>query len=158
MLLDGCQDFISGDEVTLQAYFDEKIDIHHIFPKKFCIGKGIDQKQYDCIINKTAISSKSNKVIGGNAPSDYLEKIKRKADIPRVQLQDYLESHAINIKTLESNDFDAFFCHREAELLDRIERAMGKKVEREKTADEYDFDDQEDSDYENDYENAQLYR
>ncbi len=148
LLLDGCQDFISGDEITLQAYFDEKIDIHHIFPKKFCISKGIVQKEYDCIINKTAISSRSNKIIGGNAPVDYLEKIQKKADISRDQLKDYLISHAIEIKTLESNDFDAFFKHRESELLDRIERAMGKRVQREHGSDDYVYDDSEITEYE----------
>lgn len=139
LILDGCKDFMSGDEITLQAYFDEKIDIHHIFPKKFCADNGINAKHYDCIINKTAISSRTNKIIGGNAPSDYLEKIKRKADISQEQLKKFLASHAISVDDLESNDFDAFFAKREKELLDRIETAMGKKVQREIVVEE-DFD------------------
>lgn len=140
LILDGCKDFMSGDEITLQAYFDEKIDIHHIFPKKFCSEKGVDAKRCDCIINKTAISSRTNKIIGGNAPSEYLEKIKRRADIGREQLEDYLRSHAIPVDALEADDFDAFFARRETALLDRIEQAMGKKVQREIVVEE-DFED-----------------
>ena len=141
LILDGCKDFMSGDEMTLQAYFDEKIDIHHIFPKKFCIDKGIERKRYDCIINKTAISSRTNKIIGGNAPSDYLAKLKKRADISQEQLEGYLNSHAIPAESLLSDDFYAFFEAREKELLDRIEKAMGKKVQREYVLDEDDYDD-----------------
>lgn len=32
LLRDGCQDFRSGDPIDERMYFDEKIDIHHIFP------------------------------------------------------------------------------------------------------------------------------
>ena len=31
-----CQDFISGEEMDFTLYKDEKIDIHHIFPKDYC--------------------------------------------------------------------------------------------------------------------------
>ena len=141
LLLDGCQDFISGDELKLQSDFDEKIDIHHIFPKKFCIEKRISPERYDCIINKTAISSRTNRIIGGNAPSDYLERIRKKADISHDQLEIYLQSHAIQIEALKADDFEIFFQHRETELLDRIEKAMGKRVQREHVSDNGVYDD-----------------
>ena len=150
LILDGCKDFMSSDEITLQAYFDEKIDIHHIFPKKFCIAKGISSKRYDCIINKTAISSKSNKIIGGKAPSDYLAKIRVRADIDREQLKEHLRSHAISMPPLEANDFDAFFADRENKLLDRIEMAMGKAVQREYVVDENEENDEGDIEIDDD--------
>lgn len=31
----GC-DFVNGDPVDIQTYFDQAIDIHHIFPKAYC--------------------------------------------------------------------------------------------------------------------------
>lgn len=130
LLLDGSRDFLNGDEITLQAYFDEKIDIHHIFPQRFCRIQGIDRKRYDCIVNKTAISARTNRIIGGNAPSEYLEKLKKRGDLSREALEQNLKSHAIDMKSLEADDFEAFFEIRERELLDRIEKAMGKKVQR----------------------------
>lgn len=85
------------------------------------------------------------KIIGGNAPGSYLEKIKRRADISDGQLDAYLKSHAIQMATLEADDFDDFFNRRESELLDRIEKAMGKRVQR-GHADEEDLYDDPDID------------
>jgi len=48
------------------------IDIHHIFPKQWCQERGLKVADYDSIINKTPISYKANRMIGGNAPSHYL--------------------------------------------------------------------------------------
>jgi len=67
LIKDGVLDFRTGEEITLQMYFDDKIDIHHIFPQKYCKENGIDPKRCDCVINKTAISAKTNRIIGGNA-------------------------------------------------------------------------------------------
>ena len=56
---------------------EEKIDIHHIFPRKWCEEQlpPIPPRVYDSIVNKTAISYKANRKIGGKAPSDYLKQI-----------------------------------------------------------------------------------
>ena len=52
---------LDADEVAL--------DIHHIFPRSWCEKKGISRDEYDCILNKTPISYKANRKIGGDAPS-----------------------------------------------------------------------------------------
>jgi hypothetical protein len=53
----GCQDFKSGDPVNINRYFDEDIDIHHIFPVDWCERRGnVERDVYNGIINKTAIS------------------------------------------------------------------------------------------------------
>ncbi|MCF8025685.1 MAG: DUF262 domain-containing protein [Desulfobacteraceae bacterium] len=143
LLVEGCKDFLSGDEITLQTYFDEKIDIHHIFPKKFCVDKGIDPKQYDCIVNKTAIAARTNKIIGGNPPKEYLEKIKKRGELTTQQIEDYLNSHAINPESLYNNNFDTFFKKREEALLGRIENAMGKIIQRDQQQAAENIDDYE---------------
>lgn len=33
LMRDGCQDFRPGDPIDLQLYFEDRIDIHHIFPQ-----------------------------------------------------------------------------------------------------------------------------
>ena len=48
---------------------DVKLDIHHIFPKKWCEGQKIPRQTFNSIVNKTAISYKANRMIGGSAPS-----------------------------------------------------------------------------------------
>ena len=52
-----------------------KVDIHHIFPRAWCEDNGIGPKKYNSILNKTPISYKANRMIGGKAPSDYLKQI-----------------------------------------------------------------------------------
>lgn len=51
------------------------IDIHHIFPRAWCEGQGIPPRVFNSIVNKTPISYKANRMIGGKAPSKYLQQI-----------------------------------------------------------------------------------
>ncbi len=131
LIKDGCYDFMTGEEITIQHYFDENIDIHHIFPRIICKDKDIDNNKCDCIINKTALSARTNRIIGGNAPSVYLARIKKSAGIDDQRMVDILASHVIEPEALYTDDFETFFNNREQELIDRIEKAMGKKVQRE---------------------------
>jgi len=126
LMHDGGLDFRTGDAIDVQTYFNENIDIHHIFPQKWCRTNSIDRRRYDCIVNKTAISAKTNQIIGGNAPSVYLAKVEKGAGITPERMDQILTSHVIDPKPLRLNDFDAFFAAREKALLQRIETAMGK--------------------------------
>src|SRR5262249_37439754 len=71
----GCRDFIHGDGVELMTFFNRKIDVHHIFPQKWCKLHKIDRKVYDSIVNKTPLSKESNIAVSGDAPSVYLKRI-----------------------------------------------------------------------------------
>src|SRR5690606_28375296 len=104
---------------------DVKLDIHHIFPKKWCEARDMPARAYDSIINKTAISYKANRMIGGSAPSEYLAHIQRHT---QVQLSDdemdaILRSHAIDPALLRADSFAAFYKARKAALLVLVERA-----------------------------------
>ncbi len=108
---------------------DERgIDIHHIFPRKWCEDRKISPRIYNSIINKTAISLKANRKIGGNAPSLYLRQIQEAAS---VKLDDagmnaILETHLIRPDLLRADDFKEFFAARKDALVRLIENAMGK--------------------------------
>ncbi len=130
LLQHGGLDFRTGDPIDVQMYFDDKIDIHHIFPQDWCKKNGIDQKRCDSIVNKTALASKTNRMIGGNAPSFYLARIQKSAGIDDKRMGSILLSHLIDPKSLGSDDFESFFKAREASLLNRIEEAMGKRIVR----------------------------
>ncbi len=131
LMRDGCQDFRTGDPIDVQLYFDDRIDIHHIFPQDWCKRNGIDARRYDSIINKTPLAARTNRIISNNAPNDYLTRIQRSVGIVDAQIDRILKSHLIDPVTLRTNDFEAFFQSRESALLDRIERAMGKPIMRE---------------------------
>ena len=107
-----------------------KLDIHHIFPKARCETKGIAPKRYDSILNKTPISYKANRMIGGKAPSEYLTQLQSHKS---VQLDDrgmdsILASHCLDPSPLRGNDFDKFIETRRRLLVDRISVVMGKQV------------------------------
>lgn len=128
LLRDGCQEFRTGDAITVQMYFDDKLDIHHIFPQAWCRTNGIDPKHCDSIVNKTAIAAKTNRMIGGNAPDAYLPRLEKRADISEDRMNEILVSHVIDFSALRSNNFDEFFEARKQALLERIENAMGKQI------------------------------
>jgi hypothetical protein len=128
LLRDGGRDFRTGFSIDAQIYDDENIDIHHIFPKAWCKQQGIEPSRYDSVVNKTPLSAKTNRIIGGNAPSTYLARLQKSADISDERMGELLESHVIEPARLRSDDFKGFFEARELALLQRIEKAMGKKI------------------------------
>ncbi|MBD1902877.1 DUF262 domain-containing protein [Trichocoleus sp. DQ-A3] len=131
LLRDGGCDFFTSYPIDTLMEFNESIDIHHIFPRHWCHHNGIAAEVYDCAINKTPLSAKTNKMIGGKAPSIYLTDIEKKSDILEDNLNEILRSHVIDPASLRTDNFDAFFQARKNALLDRIEKAMGKPILRE---------------------------
>ena len=75
LMREGAKDFRSGQGYDLTVFFDEGVDIHHIFPQDWCETQKIDVKIYDTVINKTPLSYRTNRIIGGVAPSKYLAKL-----------------------------------------------------------------------------------
>lgn len=130
LMRDGGQDFRTGERIDSQLYFEDAVDIHHIFPKQCCKRFGIDDKRCNSIINKTPISAKTNRMIGGNDPSKYLGRLQKNAEIPDDRMDEILTSHCIAPNTLRDDDFNCFFEHRENALISKIEYATGKVVAR----------------------------
>lgn len=108
----GAKDFRSGQECSHTVFFDEAIDIHHIFPKAWCTANGKDQSEFDSIVNKTPLSSKTNRIIGGAAPSIYLNKLEQGdvdfEGIPRAKLDEYLKTHLIAPDLLHADNCEDF--------------------------------------------------
>lgn len=124
----GCKDFISGDSIQQTTYFDEKIDIHHIFPANYCKQQNLPINFWNSVINKTPLSARTNRILGGKAPSNYLERIVTAHHVNATALNDHLQSHLIDPSNLLADDFGKFIIDRAKALLDLIEEAMGKKV------------------------------
>ncbi len=129
---EGAEDFFWKARMVDLDRNDKGIDIHHIFPRKWCEEQHpkIPPKIFNSIINKTAISYRANRKIGGKAPSLYLEQLQ--AD-KAVQLSDsamdaILRTHLIEPKHLRSDNFAEFFSARRSALLSLIEGAMGKQA------------------------------
>lgn len=107
---------------------ERPLDIHHIFPRAWCENHAIPRKTYDTIVNKTPISTKTNQMIGGVAPSTYLRRLQEhpQVGISDAEIDQILESHCIPPQYLRADDFDMFYRERKKALLKLIETAMGK--------------------------------
>ncbi|AKB55384.1 hypothetical protein A9239_12605 [Methanosarcina sp. A14] len=128
LMRDGGIDFRTGEPIDIQTYYEDNIDIHHIFPQDWCKNHGISQDEYNSIINKTPLSAKTNRIIGGSAPSFYVEKIQKTAGIDEFRMNEILSSHVIEPSLIRNDDFNKFFETRKKAILKRIEKAMGKPV------------------------------
>ena len=131
LMRDGCRDFRTGEPIEAQSFFDDMIDIHHIFPERWAKEKHIEPTTYNSVINKTAISARTNRKIGGRAPSEYLPAVERAADIDRARMDEILVSHCIAPDTSRADRFWGFYAARAEALLQRIEAATSKTITRE---------------------------
>lgn len=126
----GAEDFRSGQKFDHTVFFGENVDIHHIFPQDWCKRQGIAPAVYDSIINKTPLSYRTNRIIGGVAPSEYLKKLEKGNDvspaIPAERLDSFVKSHLIDPTLLRADDFDGFMVDRQRRLLQLIGEATGK--------------------------------
>lgn len=148
VLREGARDFFWKATIQELDHEEVALDIHHIFPKSWCEQQGIKPAVYNSIINKTPISYKANRMIGGKAPSAYLVSIQQHKQVGLADeaMDEILSSHRINPTALRTDDFTAFYSSRQEKLLAIIEQAMGKRIE------------QEDSGpvYEDDFENSEM--
>jgi hypothetical protein len=131
LMRDGGRDFRTGEPIEAQTFFDDKIDIHHIFPEKWCKVAGIEPSTYNCVINKTALAARTNRQIGGRAPSRYLPAIEKAAGVDNARMGEILHSHCIAPNQLRADSFWEFYAARAEALLQRIEAATGKTITRE---------------------------
>jgi hypothetical protein len=145
VLREGSKDFFWKASVQELDFEEVSLDIHHIFPKAWCEANDIKAAAFNSIINKTPISYKANRMIGGRSPSEYLGAIQnhKQVGLNNEQMDAILRSHLIAPDRLRANDFNAFMQQREKQLLELISHAMGKSVHedaaisRESIEDEY---------------------
>lgn len=122
------KDWVYNQTINQGSYQDFAVDIHHIFPQKWCENAGIDNALVQSIVNKTPISSATNRFISAKAPSRYVGELGVRAQITPDEIRESLAAHQIDVSHLLDDDFHAFFEDRRLRLLDLIGSAMGKPV------------------------------
>lgn len=123
----GGKDFISGTPIDLNTYFNNAIDIHHIFPRVWCEGK-FPREKWNSVVNKAPLAASTNRFISGDAPSIYLARIQKNKQVSGEHLDEFLVSHVIPVADLRADDFDAFIRNRASALIGLIEQATGKTI------------------------------
>lgn len=130
MMDENTRDWLSGTKIDFSTYFSESIDIHHIFPVAWCEKKenAIPREDFDSIINKTPLSGRTNRIVSGDAPSKYLERLKKHVGVSDEEFIDILKSHVVSPEYMSKDDFYGFFNDRKERILQKIEKAMGKTI------------------------------
>ena len=133
VLREGAKDFFWKGTVDELDKDGIALDIHHIFPRDWCEKSGIQPSVYNSVVNKTPISYKANRTIGGKAPSLYLKQIQdhEQVGLSGYEMDKILNGHLIDPDCLRSDDFDAFYKARKAALLNLIESVMDKTADTE---------------------------
>lgn len=126
----GARDWMKAVDIDVASFDELSIDIHHVFPRKWCDDHEIDRDRRDSIVNKTPLSSSTNRSIGGRAPSSYLETIKSHGGLSESELRELLANHLIDDSALFGDDFEAHYRARKDRIIDLIAVAMGKDVRR----------------------------
>ena len=124
-----CLDWIKHQPMNMASFYGYKVDIHHIFPKDWCAKNGVDHNRQESIVNKTAISFDTNRIIGGKSPASYVKVLESRAGVTSDQLDAVLSTHLLSPAALRDADFDTFFSERRAALVQLIGEAMGKPVQ-----------------------------
>ena len=127
---EGSRDFFWKAQMKDLDRDEFKIDIHHIFPRDWCSKQSIHPRVCNSIINKTPVSYKANRMIGGKAPSNYLMQIQEHAQVQlsEAELGEILKTHLIDPELLGTDNFEGFYKARKQALIQIIEKAMGREV------------------------------
>jgi len=127
-LRNGAKDFFWKATVQELDIMGQALDIHHVFPKSWCEKQGIPRSIYDSAVNKTPISFKANRKIGGAAPSKYLMSLQKdkQVGLSDLEMDEILVSHMMDPGCLRLDDFEQFMKQRSRSLLALIYEAMGK--------------------------------
>ncbi|KOV08526.1 MULTISPECIES: GmrSD restriction endonuclease domain-containing protein [Streptomyces] len=122
-------DFHTGQSMSTTRALDA--ESHHIFPKAY-LTKQQSAESSELMLNRSLIDGETNRIIASNAPSVYVEKMKTAYGEQR--LTDVLASHAIasqQASGLLNDDYTTFLNERLEIVIQHIEEATGKTIQRE---------------------------
>lgn len=128
MLAQGPHDWRQDLLMDHAAYFDLQVDIHHIFPRKYCEETGLDKARWNSVVNKTPLAKKTNIWLRGDSPTAYAVRLERDQKLASDKLDRLFSTHLVEPVALRAADFDAFFTARQEALVAVVEKAMGKPV------------------------------
>jgi len=118
----------TGTPIDLNTYFNNAVDIHHIFPRAWCEKENLPREKWNSVVNKAPLAAGTNRYIGGHAPSTYLARIQRDKKMEAGTLDSFLKSHSIPVEQLRGDQFDDFIRLRANALLSLVEVATGKEI------------------------------
>ena len=123
------KDWMHDHTIDFTSYNDLQVDIHHVFPRKWCNENGISPEDRESIVNKTPLAKRTNILLRGDSPAEYVKRLDNKGLSPE-QVDALIASHHMDPALLRAGDFEGYFADRRRRLVELIESAMGKSVVR----------------------------
>jgi hypothetical protein len=93
----GSNDLVTGTPVDLNTYFNNAIEIHHIFPRAWCESKKLPREKWNSVVNKAPLSASTNRFIGGDAPSTYLSRIEKNKQVNGPTLVSLIDCYVVQL-------------------------------------------------------------
>ncbi|MCL5280563.1 MAG: DUF262 domain-containing protein [Planctomycetes bacterium] len=107
-------DILTGQyiDVTKSLAWTNSKEYHHLFPRDYLKGLGVDANRANCLANIIMLSSVSNKRVSNRAPSDYLKETQSMAGD---NLEEWLASNLISEAAFDAalkDDYSSFLTAR----------------------------------------------
>jgi len=128
LMRENTKDWMLNQPFDKADFLKMAVDIHHIFPRAWCLKNDIDPELRESIVNKTPLAKKTNNRLGGHAPSVYMRGLESAVGLPSAELDEIISAHQVDPAKLRTDDFEGFFLARRAALTTLIGQAMGKPV------------------------------
>ena len=127
----GAKGFLS-EQIDVKSMLEHRGDIHHLFPKKYLVSHGVNNKaQYNQIANYVYLQSEINIKISDTAPSKYMRVVLDQCDTKQPVYGGITDMEVLK-KNLSDNCIPEDFVSMEVEDYDRFlnERRllMSKKI------------------------------
>lgn len=115
----GDKGFLS-EQIEVKSMLEHKGDIHHLFPKKYLVSNGINNKaQYNQIANYVYLQSEINIKISDTAPSKYMEAILNQCETKQPVYGGITDKDAL-MKNLDDNCIPRDFVSMQIEDYERF--------------------------------------
>lgn len=119
---EGPLNFINGSAVSIEPVLRNcnKKEFHHVFPRRFLLDKGEQNKNINMLTNFVVLAKADNNKLGGVAPSLYRKAMPNNSEAVRLIL-----SKAICPDDIFHDDYDRFVSERNQLLIKTANRMMG---------------------------------
>lgn len=119
---EGALNFVNGAAVSIEPVLRNcnKKEFHHVFPRKFLLEHGVQNKEINMLPNFVVLAKADNNRLGGVAPSVYRKAMPDSNESVRLIL-----SKAICPENIFHDDYDLFVSERNALLIAKAKQLMG---------------------------------
>jgi hypothetical protein len=109
----GAHDFADGAAITAENFGAR--ELHHLYPVGILSGDREDER-VNRALNCALISWTTNRRVGAQKPSNYIEQRAKAANLGEIVVRQRLGSHAVPYDALIADDYEAFLVARAAQI------------------------------------------